>query len=156
MDRLRNTPAPIRRKLFLTVVLGFACLLIGSAMFIFAKDQIMLLLSAAVCILCVAKAYSVFRLAVKKEYETVEGICVGITPKPLRKYRKIRIMDAEGNEFALLLDKHSKIKIGFRYRFFFKRTQRLTFGSEYFDSAMSSDCFLGYEELGESIAETAE
>ncbi|MCI8472556.1 MAG: hypothetical protein HFE65_05575 [Clostridiales bacterium] len=149
MDRLKDTPAPIKRKLLLTAVLGFSCLLIGSAMFVFAKDRIMLLLSAAVCILCIAKAYSVFRLAIKKEYETVEGTCVGITPKPLRKYRKIRIMDDEGNESSLLLDKHSKIKIGFRYRFFFKKTQRLTFGSEYFDSAMSSDCFLGYEELGE-------
>ena len=58
-------------------------------------------------------------------------------------------MDDEGNESALLLGKHSKIQIGFRYRFYFKKTQRLTLGSEYFDSALSSDCFLGYEELGE-------
>ena len=50
---------------------------------------------------------------------------------------------------ALLLGKHSKIQIGFRYRFYFKKTQRLTLGSEYFDSALSSDCFLGFEELGE-------
>ena len=79
----------------------------------------------------------------------VEGTCVGIVPKPLRKYRKIRIMDDDGNESALLLGKHSKIQIGFRYRFYFKKTQRLTLGSEYFDSALSSDCFLGFEELGE-------
>ena len=79
----------------------------------------------------------------------VEGTCVGIVPKPLRKYRKIRIMDDDGNESALLLGKHSKIQIGFRYRFYFKKTQRLTLGSEYFDAALSSDCFLGFEELGE-------
>lgn len=79
----------------------------------------------------------------------MEGTCVGIVPKPLRKYRKIRIMDDDGNESAILLSKHSKVKIGFRYRFYFKTTQRLTLGSEYFDSALSSDCFLGYEELGE-------
>ena len=58
-------------------------------------------------------------------------------------------MDDEGNESALLLGKHSKIQIRFRYRFYFKKTQRLTLGSEYFDSDLSSDCFLGYEELGE-------
>lgn len=78
-----------------------------------------------------------------------KGTCVGITPKPLRRYRKIRIMDDNGNESALLLSKQSKVKIGYRYRFYFKNTQRLTLGSEYFDSALSSDCFLGYEELGE-------
>ncbi len=79
----------------------------------------------------------------------VEGTCVGIVPMLLRKYRKIRIMDDNGNESALLLGKHLKIQIGFRYRFYFKKTQRLTPGSEYFDSALSSDCFLGFEELGE-------
>ena len=49
----------------------------------------------------------------------------------------------------LLFGKRSKIQIGFRYRFYFKKTQRLTLGSEYFDAALSSDCFLGFEELGE-------
>ena len=83
MDKILNAPAPLRRRLLLTVLLGFACLLVGLAMFLFAKDR------------------------------------------------------------------HSKIQIGFRYRFYFKKTQRLTLGSEYFDSALSSDCFLGFEELGE-------
>lgn len=79
----------------------------------------------------------------------VEGTCVGIVPKPLRKYGKIRIIDDDGNESALLPGKHLKIQIGFRYRFYFKKTQRLTLGSENFDSALSSDCFLGFEALGE-------
>lgn len=149
MEKIKEAPAPLRRKLFLTALLGFVCLLIGSAMFIFAKDRIMLMLSAAVCLLSIVKAYSVFRLVVKEEYETVEGTCVGVTPKPLRKYRKIRIMDDDGNESSLLLDKQAKIKIGFQYRFFFKKTQRITLGSEYFDTVLSSDYFLGYEKLGE-------
>ena len=149
MDKRLDIPAPIRQKLILTTVVGIVCMLTGLAMFIFAKDQIMLLLSASVCVLCIAKTYSLFRLAIKKEYETVEGTCVGISPKPMRKYRKIRIMDDEGNESAVLLNKQSKVKIGYRYRFFFKQTQRFSLGSEYLDAAMSSDHFLGYEELGE-------
>lgn len=149
MDKLKSAPAPLRKKLFLTVLLGFLCLLIGTAMFLFSKDRIMLFLSAAVCIFSLCKAWSIYRTVCKQEYEVVEGTCVGITPKPMRKYRKVRIMDDEGNESALLLGKQSKIKIGFRYRFYFKKTQRFTIGSEYFDSALSSDCFLGFEELGE-------
>ena len=149
MKTILNAPAPLRRRLILTVLLGFACLLIGLAVFLLSKDKIMLLLSTAVCILSFCRAYTFYRAISKKEYEVVEGTCVGIVPKPMRKYRKIRIMDDEGAESALLLDKHSKIKIGFRYRFYFKSTQRLTLGSEYFDAALSSDCFLGYEELGE-------
>ena len=46
MEKILNAPAPLRRRLILTVLLGFACLLVGLAMFLFAKDRIMLLLSA--------------------------------------------------------------------------------------------------------------
>lgn len=149
MEKVMKAPAPLRNRLLLTALLGVVCLLIGLAMFLFAKDRVMLLLSAVVFIFSFYRAWSIYRVISRQEYEAVEGTCVGIVPKPLRKYRKIQIMDDEGNESTLLLGKHSKIKIGFRYRFYFKKTQRLTLGSEYFDSALSSDCFLGYEERGE-------
>ena len=64
------------------------------------------------------------------------------------------LWDDEGNESALLLPKQSKLIIGDRYRFYFKQTQRISLGSEYFDAAMSSDCFLGYEQIGEIAAES--
>lgn len=135
------------RKLFLTILIGVLCLLVGAAMYIFAKDRIMLFLSGAVCVFSLAKAFSLYLVVSKKKYEIVEGTCVGIVPKPMRRFRKIRIMDDKGNESSLLLSKQSKIKIGDRYRFYFKQTQRISLGSDYFDAAMSSDCFLGYEVL---------
>ena len=149
MEKILDAPAPLRCRLIWMVLLGVACFLIGIAMFLFAKDKIMLLLNTAICVLSFCRAWSVYSTISKQAYEVVEGVCVGIVPKPLRKYRKVQIMDDEGKESALLLGKHSKIQIGFRYRFYFKKTQRLTLGSEYFDSALSSDCFLGYEELEE-------
>lgn len=149
MEKIRNVPVPLRRKFYMTGLLGLICLLIGIAVYFFSKDRTMLLLSGIVCILCISRAYCIFRIITDEQYETFQGICVGIVPKPLRKYRKVRIMDDEGNESSLLLNKQSKVKIGYRYRFYFKKTQRLTLGSEYIDSSLSSDCFLGYEELGE-------
>ena len=149
MEIMKNAPTPLRRKIVLTILLGFLCLLTGTAMFLFSKDRIMLLLSAVVCSLCLFRAWSIYKTVCNQEYEIVEGTCVGITPKPLRKYRKILIMDDEGNEASLLLGKHTKMKIGYRYRFYFKKTQRLSLGSEYFDSSLSNDYFLGFEELGE-------
>ena len=130
MEKIHNSPPTLRRKLFLTALAGLLCLLIGIAMCVFSKDWMMLFLSCAVCL-----------FSLLKKYEIVEGTCVGIVPKPLRKFRKIRIMDDEGNESALLLPKQSKVTIGDRYRFYFKQTQRISLGSEYFDAAMSSDCF---------------
>lgn len=120
------------------------------------KDRIILFLSLAVFAASVVRVLSYYRIITDKSYETVEGVCVSIVPKPLRKYRKIKIMDGDGNESTMLLGKQSRVKIGYRYRFYFKETQRISLGSEYLNSAMSSDHFLGYEELGEFAAETTE
>lgn len=149
MDKWTNFPAPLKRKMFLTALVGIGCLLVGVAFTIFAKDTMMLLLSAAVCAFSLFKAFSMYRVASKKEYEVVEGICLAIVPKLITKFKKIKITDDEGNETTLLLSKQSKVTIGERYRFFFKKTTRMTLGNEHFDSALSSDCFLGYEPITE-------
>lgn len=150
MDKIKDSPPPLRRKLFLTMLVGLLCLLVGISMCIFLKDWLMLGLSGAVCVFSFIKAFGMYQVVVKKSYEIVEGTCVGIVPKPLRKFRRIKIMDDEGNETSLLLNKQSKVKIGDRYRFYFKQTPHFSLGSEYFDAAMSSDCFLGYEKIGEA------
>lgn len=156
MGKIKDAPAPIKRKMFLTCIVGIVCLLVGIAMCLFFKDRMMLFLSLAVCVLSAGKAIDYYRVIGGEDYEVVEGTCVAIMPKPLRKYRKIKIMDDNGNESTMLLGKQSKVKIGYRYRFYFKETQHVSLGSEYLDSAMSSDHFLGYEELGEFAADTTE
>ena len=150
MDKWTNFPAPLKRKMFLTALVGIGCLLVGVAFTIFAKDMMMLLLSVAVCAFSLFKAFSMYRVASKKDYEVVEGTCSAIVPKLITKFKKIKITDDEGNETTLLLIKQSKITVGERYRFYFKKTTRVTLGNEYFDSALSSDCFLGYEGVAEN------
>ena len=147
MEKWTIFPAPLKRKMILTSIVGIGCLLVGIAFAIFATDTMMLLLSAAVCAFSLFKVFSLYQVAAKKDYEVVEGTCSAIVPKLLPKFRKIKIMDDEGNETALLLSKQSKVAIGERYRFYFKKTTRVTLGNEYFDSALSSDCFLGYEAI---------
>ena len=145
MDKWTSFPSPLKRKMILTALVGIGCLLVGIAFTIIAKDTMMLLLSIAVCAFSFYKAFAMFRIASKKDYEIVKGTCTAIVPKLLNKFRKIKITDDEGNETTLLLAKQSKITIGERYKFYFKKTTRVTLGNEYFDSALSSDCFLGYE-----------
>lgn len=156
MGQIKGAPAPLKRKLFLTGIIGAGCLLIGVSMCFILKDRIMLFLSLAVFVASAGRALSYYRIITDKSYETVEGVCVSVVPKPLRKYRKIKIMDGDGNESTMLLGKQSKVKIGYRYRFYFKETQHISLGSEYLNSAMSSDHFLGYEEWGEFTAEATE
>ena len=149
MENWKKAPMPLKRKLLLTASVGILCLLVGIAMCIYSKDNMMLILSLAVFAFNAYKSYAVYRVALKREYEAVEGICVSIIPKPLQRFRKIKIKDNEGNETTLLLNKQSKVKIGGRYRFYFQKTTRLSLGSDYLDTALSSDCFLGYEAISE-------
>ena len=150
MDKWTSFPSPLKRKMILTALVCIGCLLVGIAFTAIAKDTMMLLLSIAVCAFSFYKAFAMFRIASKKDYEIVEGTCTAIVPKLLNKFRKIKITDDEGNETTLLLAKQSKIAIGERYKFYFKKTTRVTLGNEYFDSALSSDCFLGYEAATET------
>ena len=149
-DKWTSFPAPLKRKMLLTAIVGIGCLLVGVAFTIFAKDMMMLFLSIAVCGFSLYKTFTMFRVASKKDYEIVEGTCSAIVPKLITKFKKIKITDDEGNETTLLLGKQSKVAIGERYRFYFKKATRVTLGNEYFDSALSSDCFLGYEPITEN------
>lgn len=150
MDKWTSFPAPLKRKMLLTALVGIGCLLVGVAFTIFAKDTMMLILSIAICVVSFYKAFVFYRIASKKDYEVVEGKCTESVPKLLGKFRKIKLTDDDGNEIKLMIGKQSKVRIGERYRFFFKKTTRVTIGNECFDSALSSDCFLGYEVASEN------
>ena len=153
MIELKNFPKVLLQKTVLTALIGAGCLIIGAAYYIFTKDRIMLSLSGTVFVFSVIRSVGLYYTIANKKYETIEGTCVGVGAKPLRKYYTIKIMDDVGIESSLRLGKQAKIKIGYRYRFYFKQGERLSVGSEYFDTALSSDKFLGFEELGEYISQ---
>lgn len=156
MEVLKNCPRTLLQKLLLTLLVGTGCLVIGIAYFCFCRDVIFLALSAAVFFSTLVRSAGLYRIIAHKRYESIEGVCVRISPKPMRKYRKIYIMDATGLESALMLGKQVKVKIGCSYRFFFKQDKRPSFGSEYLDTAFSTDNFLGFEDLGEFTSISAE
>ena len=149
MNILKEMTSPLQQRFLVTVLIGIVCLVVGIAVFLFANDSIILVLSGAVCMGSFWKGYMLLHTVKTKQYETVEGSCIAISQKPIRRFRKIKIGDDDGVESSLLLSKQSKIKIGYRYRFYFKSTNRITIGNEYFDTALSSDCFMGFEEVGE-------
>lgn len=149
IKQLKECPRVLLQKFFITLFLGAGCLAVGAAYFAAAKDTVFLALSGILSIGCVWRSYCLYRMIAHKQYNVTEGICVGITPKPLRRYRSVRLMDAEGLESTLLLDKRTQVKIGSQYRIYFKKDAQASLGSEYLDTALSGDCFLGIENLGE-------
>ena len=148
MAALKSCPKILLHRLLLTPLIGAGCLAVGIAYYCFSHDKVFLLLSGAVFIASSLQALRLCFLTKKKKYRVTEGVCVGVTPKPLRRYRKVRLMDEAGLETTLLLDKRTQVKIGYRYRAFFKDEAQRSLGSEYLDTALSGSSFLGIEELG--------
>lgn len=147
----KDIPGVLALRLLFTVLIGTGCLAVGISYCLFTRDMIFLALSGLVFLFSLLRGLSLWRTIAFRQYEVVEGTCVGITAKALRRQIKIRMMDENGEETALCLGKQSKVKIGFRYRFYIKSGRRLSLGSEYFDTALSTDQFLGFEELGKFI-----
>lgn len=156
MELLKKCPGVLLQKLFVTLLLGAGCLTFGAAYYAVARDMVFLALSGFLSAGCVWRSYCLYRMLANEHYNITEGVCIGITPKPMRRYRCVRLMDAEGLETSLLLDKHTRIKIGYHYRIYLKKDGRPSLGSEYLDTALSGDCFLGIEELGKYMVENTE
>lgn len=149
MEVMKSCPRVLLHKILFPPLIGAGCLAIGIAYFCCSYDMVFLFLSSAVFAASAVQAFRFCRLIRNKKYRITEGVCVGVAPKPFRRYRKIRLMDEAGLETTLLLDKRTRIKIGFRYRAYFKDEERLSLGSEYLDAALSCGGFLGIEELGQ-------
>lgn len=152
MKILDGHPSPLIKKFVWMVIIGVLLLISGICVSIILNDFYMVVLSVLVCIFSILKAFFLYRTISKNEYETVRGVCVSVSTFAIRKQRKVKIMDQDGNETMLLLDKNSKVKIGEEYCFYFKKTKSVNIGNEYLDSVLSSDCFLGYEATGKSIS----
>ena len=146
MLSVKEFPAPLKEKFISLIVLSVIFWIVGICVALLFSDITMFILSVLVCICCIIKAYMFYKTVSDEEYEVLEGSCISVSPILIRKQKKIKIKDNEGNERSLILSKHSKVSIGTEYKFYFKETKKISLGSEYFDSILSSDCFLGYEE----------
>ena len=145
MTKLNDSPKVLIHKIYITVFIGVACLLVGIAYGIAARDRIFFALSCAVLAFSLFRAYTLYRIVTKGKYEVVEGTCVGLAQKLFKRQFTVRVMDDDGIETTLRLGKQAKIKIGTRYRFYFKQSERTALNNAYFDSMTASDMFLGFE-----------
>lgn len=147
MISLKNFPGPIKEKLILLLIVGMLFWIVGICVTIIFADTVMFVLSLLICAFSLIKAAGLYLTISKEEYETVKGTCVSVSPILIRKQKKVKIKENDGNERLIILGRYAKIDIGKEYNFYFKKTKRISVGQEYFDSVLASDCFLGYEEI---------
>lgn len=145
MKSITKHPKILQQKVFLTFITGVACCMFGVGYYLFAHDRIFLIMSVLLMIACFAKGLEYYFIIIKDKYEVITGTCCGITASPLRKLRTVKVIDDDGNETSLKLNKNDKLKIGQRYRFYFRECKDMHTGFVYLDTRMAADCFLGYE-----------
>ena len=149
MQSLKTYPTPLTVCFRGTMLIGAACQLFSVIYYTAVSDNILLLLGSVLFLFCIGRSISLFQLMRRADYETVEGICISIFTNPLKKHRKIRLLDKNGVEHTLLLAKNSKFQIGYSYRFYFRTQAALSLGSGYLSTLLSSNQFLGFECFGE-------
>lgn len=146
---LREFPKILLLKVVLTILVGIACFLFGTAYYFYAADRVFFFLSLFVLAFSAHKALSVYLSVKNGKYDTVEGVCVGVSAKLTGRIKKVRIMDSDGLEITLKLHKSNKIKIGGKYRFYLQRASPIQPGNEYFNTLFAEGNLLGVEFLGE-------
>ena len=140
-------PFVLRRKILLTALAGLASLAVSLVIFTATTDHILLALGGIIFIASLVLSESLWSTAACGRYEVVEGVCTSDTAPALHRYRKVQLVDAQGAETTLLLSKASRFRIGSHYRFYFQTGSRPAVGNDYLDAALSTNSFLGYEEL---------
>lgn len=148
MVPLREWPAPLLRRWLVSSGIGLLCLLVGVVMFVTAKDKMMLMISAALSLAVAMRSILFYRLVCAQQYEVVEGVCIAVKRAPLRKQRTIHLMNEDGAEHMIMLDKRLPVRIGRCYRAYY-RTGGFQKGSQLFQGYLVQDQFLALEDLGE-------
>lgn len=148
MKKWKDCPLVLRRKVFFTLLMGLLSITASFIIYVISADHVLLGLGGLIFIFCLFRGGALWRVVTRQDYEIISGICVGAGSLPLQKYRRVRILDENGRESTLLLNKQARINIGIRYCFYFQKYRQPVFGNEYLDASLSTDTFLGYEELG--------
>ena len=146
-------PAPLFRRWVLTIAAGAGFFVVGVAVWLAAKDQILLLLSGAVFLLSLGRAVVLFRCFTLEHYTVVDGVCIQVTALPLQKCRKVRLLDGEEHELSVLVGKQYRLQVGVRYRFYFQHQNGPQLPGIWLTSSLAAGSLLGIEELGEEKIE---
>jgi len=148
MKQFSGFPKVLRQKIVFTLLIGAGCFVFGCAYGLFARDRVFFLLSCAVLAFCLYRGWTLYRVISRGEYVAVEGTCVGVSSKLLRKQFTVRVMD-DGVETSLRVGKQTKVKIGVRYRFYFRLGELTPLDSDFLNSLLVGDLFLGVEVVGD-------
>lgn len=145
MEKWTKFPGVFRRKIILTFLTGLGCGSVAAVVHIVSHDCTLLLLGGMILLICICKCIFLWNCAVKMNYHIRSGVCrIPKSHSPLR-LRKVLLIDADGEETTLLLDKKAGIKEGYCYRFYFQNRLQTSTGNLNLDAALHADALIGVE-----------
>ena len=147
MELIKMWPAVLIHRWGLTIAAGFGFLLVGVAVWMATQDRIMLLLSGTVFLLSLGRAALLFRCFVLGNYIVLEGVCVQITPLPLQKCRKVRLLSSDEEELSLCIGRQYTMPVGERYRFYLQRQSGVSLPGTWLAAAFSTGNLLGVKRV---------
>lgn len=154
MKKFHEWPTALQRRWLLSGAAGLCFLAVGLVVFLTLHDRVLLMISALLAFCIALRCVSFYRMARSDGYEVVEGICTELGRSGIKKQRSVRLLQMDGNEYAVMLDKRTPLRIGNLYRLYFRQAPpSQTSGLERY---LAQDQFLGLEDLGEyhdSLAE---
>ena len=105
MRSIKEWPVALRRQWLLTGAAGAGFLLTGLVVFIALEDRTLLMLSVLLALCILLRCLLFYRIAFERDYEIVEGVCIELGRAGLKKQRTVRLLQEDGNEYAVCLDK---------------------------------------------------
>lgn len=147
MEKNNAIPPVLRGKAVLTFLTGAGVGMVAIVVYAVSKDRTMLTMGSILFLWCLLRGGMLWQHISTGHYECVTGVCTLVTQPPFRRYKKVHLMLEDGNETILLLGMQTKIKPDTWYHFYFRSGSFPRLGNDYLDAALSTNVFLGFEEL---------
>lgn len=147
MKKFHEWPAALQRRWLLSGAAGLGFLAVGLVVFLVLQDRTLLMLSILLALCVTLRCVSFYRMARSDGYEVVEGVCIELGRSGMKKQRRVRLLQMDGNEYAVMLDKRTTLRIGNLYRLYFRQTPPSQMSG--LEQHLAQDQFLGLEDLGE-------
>lgn len=147
MEKQNTIPPVLRGKAVLTFLTGIGIGMVAAIVFAVSKDRTLLALGGILFLWCLLRGGMLWRNISAGHYECVTGVCTLVAQPPFHRYKKVQLTLEDGKETTLLLGMQAKIKPDTWYRFYFQNSAAPRLGNDYLDAALSTNVFLGFEEL---------
>ena len=143
----------LRRRWILTGAAGIGFLLVGLAVFFSLGDLVLLMLSGMLTLCTLLNCVEFYRTV--RRYQAIEAACIALGRPSIGRRREIQLLLQDGREVVVTWDKRVNLRIGRRYRIFYRLDCAQPHGGAGLHDLPAGNLLLALEDLGESCADAA-